>query len=245
MKPRPHLEEDICRTAAKFRRRGEVRRILFWSGFSNLVLMSVFMGVMLLAFNGGADSTIQPSATLTEPRRSDPLAMSRPWRSDFEAKASGGSFSDHRKGPLALTRILAEPATESAADPQVKTELEIADADAAGPPPFTEPAPVEETRGLRVAPLLRKNQQSGKLEIGSFTSLTFAGGAEECLEFGHSMLEFANSSPDLLDIQIATDEISVARICAANGSIVITCRSEQITISPRRVRADDQCGQRT
>ena len=38
-----------------------------------------------------------------------------------------------------------------------------------------------------------------------------------------------------------SDAITVARICAANGSLVVTCRMDQITISPRRLKPNETC----
>ena len=51
---------------------------------------------------------------------------------------------------------------------------------------------------------------------------------------GYSMLGDVNSSSDLLDIMVASDEITISKICTANGSILITCRNGQISVSPRR-----------
>ena len=98
------------------------------------------------------------------------------------------------------------------------------------------PPTMEETRGLRVSPILRKNPVTSMLEIGNFKSLALAGDSQECLDVGYSMLGDVNTSTDLLDVMIASDEITIAKICTSNGSVMITCRNEQIAVSPRRSR---------
>lgn len=218
-------------------RRVEIRRILLWSGICNLVLTSVFMWTMLQGYTGLAGSPAQSPLTPAADGTHDPLANSRPLRSDQETGVRGPRFSDKRKGPLAFTRIPVAMASALAAE----RISDISALQAGREPALDEPVAAEEARGLRIGPVLRKNPQSGKLEIGSFSPLTFAGSSDECLELGQSMLEFADSSPDSLEILSSSGAITIARICAANGSVVITCRNEEITLSPRRTRPSDQC----
>lgn len=132
------------------------------------------------------------------------------------------------KGPLRVTMVAgtAESGPEMASGETQQLSSEVT---------------TEETLGLRVAPILRKNPVSGKLEIGNFEPLVLSGDSEQCVNMGYSMLGDAKSSSDLLDIMIATDEITIAKICAANGSIVLTCRNDQIAVSPRPARPDDKC----
>jgi hypothetical protein len=94
---------------------------------------------------------------------------------------------------------------------------------------------------MRIAPILRKDGRTGQLEIGNFKSLSFVGGTSECLDMGYAMLGDTGTSNDLLEVLASTNAITIAKICAKNGSVVLTCRNEQITISPRRSRPDDKC----
>ncbi len=100
----------------------------------------------------------------------------------------------------------------------------------------------EEVQGLKTPPILVKDRKSRQLVIGSFKPISLIGGSGECLEIGYSMLGDTDSADDLLEILTASEQITVAKICARNGSVVITCRNDQITISPRRPRPGDGCG---
>lgn len=102
-------------------------------------------------------------------------------------------------------------------------------------------ASIDDSEILSARPILWKNPQSGKLEIGNFKSLSLVGSSDDCLDFGHSLLSDAGSSNSKLDVMISADEITIARICAVNGSVVISCRGGQISVSPRKARPDDNC----
>jgi hypothetical protein len=91
-------------------------------------------------------------------------------------------------------------------------------------------------------PRMLKKGRSG-LTIGNFRSATLEGAAEECVDLGYSMLSDAKAPNDLLDILVATEQITISKICAANGSIIFTCRAGKITISPRRKKPNDGCTQ--
>jgi hypothetical protein len=93
----------------------------------------------------------------------------------------------------------------------------------------------------RVAPLLRRNPQSGLLEIGNFNSVQLTGTGEDCITTGQSLLTDLGLSGDSVVSVAESDQISIARICASNGSIILSCRNDVTTISPRRPRPDDKC----
>ena len=71
--------------------------------------------------------------------------------------------------------------------------------------------------------------------------MSVIGRTGDCLNLGYSMLEDTGSPQDLLEVIMASDQITIARICASNGSIMLSCRNDQITVSPRRARPDDKC----
>jgi hypothetical protein len=97
------------------------------------------------------------------------------------------------------------------------------------------------TENQAIAPILLKDPQTGKLLIGQFKSMTMDGDSDECLGMANSMLEDIGAETDLLDVMAASDSITIARICTANGNLVFTCRNNSIVISPRRSRPDDNC----
>ena len=103
---------------------------------------------------------------------------------------------------------------------------------------------MDDSEALRAAPILRKSPQSGKLEIGNFKSLSIVGSPGECLDFGDALLKDAGATNEELEVVTAADEITIVRICAANGSVMITCRGGQIAVSPRKSRPDDQCARK-
>jgi hypothetical protein len=83
--------------------------------------------------------------------------------------------------------------------------------------------------------------QRGKLRIGNYESMTLDGTAEQCLDMGRMLLTDAGASAERLEVMARTKAITMARICAANGSVVITCRRNQITISPRQLKPNESC----
>jgi len=214
---------------------GELGRIIIWVGISNVLLV----GLIYLGMNREA---ILPLLSLFEPHGAasavavaDPLASARLQRTDNEILLS--TAQPARKGALAMTRIslsgmsvVSEQASDAAEPPE---DASTAAVDAM---PST-----EEVQGLKMAPVLRKDKATGRLEIGNFKPMSLAGGTDECLNIGYSMLGDTNSSNDLLEVMTASDQITIARICASNGSVVLSCRNDQITVSPRRARPDDRC----
>lgn len=101
--------------------------------------------------------------------------------------------------------------------------------------------PEDPAAQLTRSPVLRKAQTSGDVEIGSFTTVSLPGSSGECLDTAYGLLEDAGASRDKLKVLAESGLITVARICASNGSLVVTCRSDQITISPRRLKPNESC----
>lgn len=214
---------------------GELGRIIIWAGISNVLLVG-------LIYSGMNREAISPLLKLLEPRSvsaavavADPLASARSQRTDNEMLLS--TAQPARKGALAMTRIslsgmsvVGEQASGVSEPPEDTADVAV---DAI---PST-----EEVQGLKMAPVLRKDMATGRLEIGNFQPMSFAGGTDECLNIGYSMLGDTNSSNDLLEVMTASGQITIARICASNGSVVLSCRNDQITVSPRRARPDDKC----
>jgi hypothetical protein len=89
--------------------------------------------------------------------------------------------------------------------------------------------------------MLRQSRGGRGIEIGNFRSATIDGDAEECVGLGYSMLSAVRAKEDLLDVMVANKQITIAKICAANGTVVLSCRNGKISISPRRARPDDSC----
>ncbi len=103
------------------------------------------------------------------------------------------------------------------------------------------PEAYEEVRAMAIEPILKAQTGTGKPMIGSFKAISVSGSSDSCVDLGHSMLVEAKSSKELLDVMVETDAITIAKICTKNGAIFLTCRMNQITISPRRPRPDNGC----
>ena len=95
--------------------------------------------------------------------------------------------------------------------------------------------------GQPASPILQKDFQTGRLTIGSFKAVALRGRPSECIDFGRSMLKDVGAPREGLAVVTSSNEITIAKICAENGSIVISCRGNQVTVSPRRLRPDDKC----
>ena len=218
------------------RRRSDAWRIVLWSGISNLL----FIGIFMAASNW--DRIAQYTAGLGKVRETtvvksfDPLAFARLARQDRELGRRGVQSSLKESMPVTEAR-----------------QSEVADSAGTAEQPYEMPAPASydgpvdgpETPGApsstKIAPIVRKDRATGQLEIGNFKPVTLDGDAAECLDMGYAMLGDSGTSNDLLDVMTATDSITIAKICAKNGSVVLTCRNQKITISPRRSRPDDNC----
>jgi hypothetical protein len=202
-------------------RRIEIWRIVFWSGLTNLLLLSVFLASERINLKSIHSTYTKMMGEVSK----TPIGGAKT-RGDFSASIATKSESDGA-ALQERERLYEEAAKDSTADLAL----------AAG-------ASVDDSEDLSIKPILVKNPQSGKLEIGNFKSLSLVGSSEDCLGFGRALLNDAQSSKDKLEIVADTNTISIARICAVNGSIIITCRAGQIAVSPRRSRPDDRCAEK-
>lgn len=201
----------------------EVLRILYWCGLTNVVIVAA------IAWGVGI-AGIEPIADRLSEQRADGRGDLPPFV--FVTVAPG-----ERKMTLPVTyaalsyRAQPETAAEDAGETEMSREAVS----------FAAPEAIEGLEASSMAPVLQLNRQNGALEIGSFKSMSFPGGAAECVAIGRSMLEDTGSTSGKLEVLAASGPIEAARICAANGSVIISCRGGQITVSPRRARPDDKC----
>lgn len=168
----------------------------------------------------------------------DPLALSRLLRTDKHAAT--GRMQDARKGPMTVTRVVMMSET-SPADEDIAVQEEFPDVASGESDSLIAPEESHEVVGIRVAPILKQDKATGGLAIGNFKAMTIVGDSEECLNLGYSMLSDAGMAENLLEVMTTSKQITIAKICAANGSVVLSCRTNQITVSPRRSRPDDNC----
>jgi hypothetical protein len=106
-----------------------------------------------------------------------------------------------------------------------------------------EPAHASDAEAKRVAPMLQREGVTGQLVIATFGAISFPGEGRSCLEIGASMLRDLELPEEKLDVLVDTDEITLVRICAKNGSVVMSCRNDLVTLSRRVSRPDDKCNQ--
>ena len=217
-------------------------QILLWCGFSNVALAACFVVGANWSYVKGYAAQIGYGKTTEIVRPGGPVAAPRTDRKGNEPLAMGVQSS--LKVPLTLTRI----AQLHSADEGDPTAGGTGDADPIYGPEtplaavaYETGATAEESRSMRVAPLIRKDRKTGKLEIGNFTPMKLAGDAGECLDMAHSMLGDFGISEDRLQVMTTSDTITIAKLCATNGSIIFSCRNNEITISPRKSRPDDKC----
>ena len=90
-------------------------------------------------------------------------------------------------------------------------------------------------------PMLTLDNVTGEFVIGNFSSKSFAGGPRSCDQLGAQMVSDIGGPDGMLSTVADTELISVNRICAQNGSILLSCRNGNVTVSPRRARPDDGC----
>ena len=173
----------------------------------------------------------------------DPLAVTRMRKSDIESYS--GVVQTDGKGSLGLIRKVAQDnygATQEAAisDVDAESETDSASVEVAAAR-FEGMSTADNVQGMRVSPLLRTNKETGNREIGNFKSMSFSGDVAACLDMGTSMLGDVKITGEKLEVLTSSALITVAKICAANGTVILSCRNDQITISSRRSRPDDSC----
>lgn len=216
--------------------------IVVWSSITNLILLGVFLaGWNFEAIRSSVLARIGPATASAA--AVDSLAT-RPELHDNELLTRGPQRQ--LKGPLQITLV-----PSSAPEPQEAPDVTPVNVAA------DESAPVELDQGdgsgeitvgpedpaaqMARAPVLRKGAQSGDLEIGTFATVSLPGSSGECLDTAYGLLDDVGAPRDKLKVLAESKLITVARICAANGSLVVTCRLDQITISPRRLKPNETC----
>lgn len=95
--------------------------------------------------------------------------------------------------------------------------------------------------GIRTLPSLFFDRSARRQVIGNFETRSLPGDYGSCTEIAQSMIRDAKAGQNSLHTLADTEAIKVMRICAANGTVIITCRNDQVTISPRRPRPNDGC----
>lgn len=206
----------------------DIARIVFLSALVNSALL--LFGHITLQLSGVAQLIEQ--SFVHSGTSGDLQDLVSQANTSMHAKLSVIQASAAGKGSLALTVVPFSAATSM----ETKTLEEAADAEV--PEVLTSQ---DEIRDGYVPPILKKNRPAGSFEVGSFKSLSLTGTRDECFNMGYSMLSDADAPNEALEVVTDSEEISIAKICAPNGSVLIVCRNEQITISPRRPRPDDRC----
>jgi len=92
-----------------------------------------------------------------------------------------------------------------------------------------------------IGPRLIRDPETGELTINSFDTMSFPVDSASCRQLGESILKDVKAPRTALRVLAENRLISVLRICANNGSVVLSCRNGMVTISPRRLRPDDGC----
>ena len=83
--------------------------------------------------------------------------------------------------------------------------------------------------------------KNGKLVLNRFHTLKLDMVHNECREFPNILIADYKLPPKTIERLADNLTIVQKRICATNGSIMVTCYQSQATISLRRARPDDGC----
>jgi hypothetical protein len=182
-------------------------------------------------------------------QEADPVALSRLKRSDRLVTAMSNAPTKMPLQPAVAAATAEAPAM--AAEPVAAEESELAEIPDVGEDLLPEEnyvdsasvsgAEAPNVEGKRVLPSLYFDREKKQRIIGNFQTRSFPGDRETCREIGESMAKDPSGSSSALQTLADSSAIKVLRICAANGSVIISCRSGQVTISPRQVRPDDKC----
>jgi len=220
--------------------------IVLWSSITNLILLGVFVAGW--NFDGVRAYVIErlDPAGIELAGGDDSLRLARPELQDNELLTSGPQRQ--LKGSLQMT-LVPSSAPEGSAEPAAVPEpVDVAMDEGAGVEPDQGDGSGDMTVGpedpaaqLVKSPVLRRAQSGGGVEIGSFATVSLPGPSSECLDTVYGLLDDAGAPRDKLKVLADSPAIKVARFCAANGSIVVTCRMDQITISPRRLKPNESC----
>lgn len=214
--------------------------IVLWSSLTNMVLLACFLvGWNFDVIRGRFIE--KPSGTAMAAGKSDdPLAVSRYELHDNELLTHG--LQRQLKGPLQVTLIpsSAPPVAEAATPVAVATVDPAAGAPVPAQGDITV-GPEDPAAKLSKSPVLRAGDKPGDVVIGSFETVSLSGSPDDCLDTAYGLLDDIGAPRSKLKVLAESKAITVARICAGNGSLVVTCRLDQITISPRHPKPNDSC----
>lgn len=217
--------------------------IVVWSSITNVTLLSCF----LVGWNfEDLKASLLPGANvgMVAASAGETAAAAHPELQDNELLTRGPQRQ--LKGPLQVTMVPAsepEEPSEQVAE-AVPVDSDVADtgvADQGDGNGDIMVGPEDPSAQLAKSPVLQRGQKGGDVQIGSFETVSLPGSSAECLDTAYGLLEDAGASRDKLKVLADTKMITVARICANNGSLVVTCRMDQITISPRRLKPNEAC----
>lgn len=226
---------------------GSTRRVLdivLWSSLSNMVLLGVFfVGWNFEEIRTSVAAQISGALPVAS-AQAGPVALSKEARGDGETFTEGPQRQ--LKGELRLTAVavrnenppdLRDTVAEEPDAPAATVVEDVPETDFAA---FEAGPEGQEAQGM--SPVLRRERRSGRLEIGNFETVSLEGDSGQCLQMGYTMLDDAGAPQGSLEILAQSRSITMARICAVNGAVIITCRSNQMTISPRRLKPNESCG---
>jgi hypothetical protein len=213
-------------------RKSDIAKLALWTVIANgFFMLLLAVGGFLLAPEDLRASALQRIAELAgidQGVGKGGLAVT------YVAKSGDSDVEGAQKSSLNLT--LVGKFVDDEVSEETETEFVETDSEQAfGSEAF------EEVKAMAIQPILMQKPGSGSLEIGSFKPIVVSGNADTCVDLGHSMLMEAKAQKKLLQVMVESDAITIAKICTKNGSIFLTCRSNQITISPRKSRPDDGC----
>lgn len=208
--------------------------IVLWSSISNIVVLGAF----LVGWNFDAIRASVADRAAVSGAQAHPPGAAKHELGDNELFTTGPQRQ--LKGELQLTAVAVQkdadaspPADEAAAEMSGEDVVEAGFA-------AVETGP-EAEQAQSMSPVLRMDRRIGKLEIGNFETVSLTGDSSQCLEMGYTMLGDAGAPESSLEVLVRSKLITMARICATNGAVIISCRSNQVTISPRRLKPNERC----
>ena len=215
--------------------------IVFWSSLTNVTLLACFVA--------GWNFDVIKRYVMNEPmpasvssQLDDQMAESRSELADNELLTRG--LQRQLKGSLQFTVVPSSaPAVleDTPTSEFASVDAEASEQDQGDGFGDVTVGPEDPAGQLTRSPVLRKSKTKGEIEIGSFTTVSLPGSSADCLDTAYGLLDAAGASRDKLKVLADSNAITVARICADNGSLVVTCRMDQITISPRRLKPNETC----
>jgi len=237
-------------------RRSHRSRLDQWRALrlSSLLLFSALLGGValtladnLMMLHESGTKQVRGDSRMTEIiQHADPLALSRSLRGDrldlsyalqSNRAAKGSIAGESSRSTANLPESQAKFAAEALFDARENGAMQ-------GKNDFT--ANVKAEIGLslntsrRLPASISRDPETGELSIGDFEAMSFPGEAGSCREIGETIMHEL-ASPKDLQVVAETELISVMRICASNGSVILSCRNGGVTISPRRLRPNDGC----